>query len=166
MSRRQKPKKRNHQLTARVGAHALAQATALSIDAPRPWMTWRRIDGEALTRKGGVPHGVTVVWANQWFSVLGRPLAFADTEQTGWHLMIRNRPNTPVRSWHDLQRIKDELIGQHAVAVEVFPPRGEIVDQANLTHLWVVPPSRVLPELSLVRWIEESEAARGEVARI
>ena len=52
--------------------------------------------------------------------------------------------------WTDLQRIKDDLFGPGRTAVEVFPPRSELVDQANAYHPWVLPlgfqlPFRLLP---------------------
>jgi hypothetical protein len=50
-----------------------------------------------------------------------------------------------VRSWADMQRIKNELVGPERVAVEVFPPVSELVDQANIAHLWVLPEGFALP---------------------
>jgi hypothetical protein len=44
-----------------------------------------------------------------------------------------------VHDWHDLQRIKNEILGPEARAVEVYPPRSELVDDANLYHLWAWP---------------------------
>ena len=41
-------------------------------------------------------------------------------------------------TWHEMQRIKDDLAGAHATAVEVYPPRAEVVDQADMFHLWLV----------------------------
>jgi hypothetical protein len=61
------------------------------------------------------------------------------------HLWIRRHDGDMARSWADLQRIKDELVGADRVAVEVFPPRDEIVDQANMAHLWVYPDGCRLP---------------------
>jgi hypothetical protein len=39
-----------------------------------------------------------------------------------------------------MQRIKDTLAGPDRAAVEVYPPASEVVDQANMYHLWVLPP--------------------------
>lgn len=61
------------------------------------------------------------------------------------HLWIRAHDGTMPRSWRDLQRIKDDLVGAERVAVEVFPPTSELVDSANMAHLWVYPPGHVLP---------------------
>lgn len=61
------------------------------------------------------------------------------------HLWIRRHDGEMVRSWSDMQRIKNELVGPERVAVEVFPPVDELVDQANLAHLWVLPEGFSLP---------------------
>lgn len=72
-------------------------------------------------------------------------------EDTDWgpvvHLWIRRHDGSPTRSWSDLQTIKNELVedGEKSVAVEVFPPVAELVDQANMTHLWVLPNTVSLP---------------------
>lgn len=42
-------------------------------------------------------------------------------------------------SWPEAQRIKNELAGEGATAVEVYPPQGEVIDQADMYHLWVLP---------------------------
>ena len=70
---------------------------------------------------------------NGVFSVLDRTLSDGTR-----HLAITSlseiRP-----SWPEMQRIKDEIAGPRATAVEVYPPRAEVVDDANMYHLWVLP---------------------------
>lgn len=62
------------------------------------------------------------------------------------HLWIRAHDGNMPRSWSDLQRIKNDLGGgPERVAVEVFPPASELVDSANMAHLWVYPPDYVMP---------------------
>lgn len=61
------------------------------------------------------------------------------------HLWIRRHDSQPVRSWPDLQRIKNEIAGPDRLAVEVFPPQSEVVDLANMLHLWVLPVGFTLP---------------------
>lgn len=55
------------------------------------------------------------------------------------HLVIRRHDERPVHSWTDMQRIKDDIAGPGATAVEVYPPDCEVVDQVNNYHLWVLP---------------------------
>lgn len=41
-------------------------------------------------------------------------------------------------SWAEKQQIKNELFGKESVAIEVFPKESELVDQADMYHLWVL----------------------------
>lgn len=41
-------------------------------------------------------------------------------------------------SWPEMQRIKDEIAGTDATAVEVYPPKAEVVDEADMFHIWVL----------------------------
>ena len=60
-------------------------------------------------------------------------------------LMVRRNDEAPVRSWSDMQRIKNEIVGTERVAVEVYPAESDLVDQANMYHLWVLPEGFKLP---------------------
>lgn len=70
-------------------------------------------------------------------------------ERTEWgpveRLMVRRNDGGTGVPWADMQRIKDELCGPERVAVEVFPPRSELVDNRNIYHLWVLPEGFELP---------------------
>lgn len=74
----------------------------------------------------------TTAHKNKVFCVLDRTLPCGTR-----HLMISSlsgdRP-----TWHEAQRIKDEIAGPEATAVEVYPPKDEIVDDADAYHLWVL----------------------------
>jgi hypothetical protein len=61
------------------------------------------------------------------------------------HLWIRRHDQEMSRSWSDMQRIKNELAGSERIAVEVFPAESELVDKANMSHLWVYPEDFVMP---------------------
>lgn len=60
------------------------------------------------------------------------------------HLWIRHHAGE-MPPWRDLQAIKNQLAGPDRVAVEVFPPEADLVDEANMAHLWVYPDGFVLP---------------------
>lgn len=53
-------------------------------------------------------------------------------------LMIRKSNSEKVVEWHDLQRIKSELFGDTATAIQVFPPENELIDDFNIYWLWVL----------------------------
>jgi hypothetical protein len=52
------------------------------------------------------------------------------------HLSIKRIDQTQVRSWRDLQRIKNDLLGPECEAVELYPAESRLVDTANQYHLW------------------------------
>lgn len=47
--------------------------------------------------------------------------------------------------WALKQEIKDELFGIRAVAIEVFPAKKNLVDVADVYHLWVLPKGFEIP---------------------
>ncbi len=68
------------------------------------------------------------------------------------HLMIRSidglqrgdgRGREP--SWQDLQRIKNELCGPEREAVQCYPRAADVMDQADMYHLFVLPEDWPLP---------------------
>jgi hypothetical protein len=53
-------------------------------------------------------------------------------------LMIRRSDAQPVVAWHDLQRIKDEIYSPDHEAIQFFPRRSQLIDDANIYWLWVL----------------------------
>lgn len=83
-------------------------------------------------------------------------------------LLIRDHENHEF-CWKDKQRIKDELCGSDRIAVEVFPEQENLVDQADVYHLWVLPQGFELPfGLHFSDWSQAGRyaIARREVSRI
>jgi hypothetical protein len=105
------------------------------------WSEWEWRDH--LADHDLAPNGLTKCCLNNRYSI-----QFYQ-KNTEWglidHLIIRRHDEKPVRSWIDLQRIKNELVGSDRTAVEVFPAEDDLVDQANLYHLWVLPEGFKLP---------------------
>ncbi|MGZ3773006.1 MAG: DUF7694 domain-containing protein [Pseudobdellovibrionaceae bacterium] len=58
-------------------------------------------------------------------------------ETTMDKIMIRRNDAEPIRDWHVLQEIKNEICGENALAIQVFPPQSELVDAANMYWLFV-----------------------------
>lgn len=67
------------------------------------------------------------------FSVLDR-MDFSGARHLAVSSLSGIRP-----TWHEMQRMKNELAGEDATAVEVYPPQRELVDGADMFHLWVLP---------------------------
>jgi hypothetical protein len=74
------------------------------------------------------------VWVNDKYCVMAR------TIQTEWgtvhHACIRNVSGGDI-PWREKQKIKNELWGKEYTAIEVFPKESELVDAANMYHLWI-----------------------------
>lgn len=61
------------------------------------------------------------------------------------HIAIRRHDKSAHIPFGHKQRIKNEFAGPGRVAVEVYPPEAELVDSANMFHLWVLPEAMRLP---------------------
>lgn len=98
------------------------------------WGVWESIDVvPGMIRGMGWSQQVTRAHRNRCFCVLERPLGDG-TVHLGVSSLSGNRP-----SWWEMQRIKDEIAGEAATAVEVYPPRDEVIDAADMFHIWVLP---------------------------
>jgi hypothetical protein len=64
-----------------------------------------------------------------------------DTQYDGvrtYHLSIKRVDGAAIHDWRDFQRIKNELVGEEAEAVELYPAESRLVDGANQYHLFCV----------------------------
>jgi hypothetical protein len=63
-----------------------------------------------------------------------------EAQLQGNHLRVWRRDGKPSRlPWDAFQQIKNEMVGEDATAVEVFPPADQVVAEANMRHFWLVP---------------------------
>lgn len=101
------------------------------------WSAWITIDlpnglPQIGDRKSWI-HDIRKAVKNNVFSVLVREC------QGATHFAISSlsgiRP-----TWHEMQRIKNELAGYDKTGAEVYPPHSELVDDADMFHLWIVDP--------------------------
>ena len=74
-----------------------------------------------------------------------------DVNVPGWgwtvHLKVRRSDGKGGITWDELQAIKDEFAGPEAAAVEVYPAASDLVNEANIRHLWVVPEGIPIPNI-------------------
>ncbi|MDJ0631065.1 MAG: hypothetical protein QNJ44_22600 [Rhodobacter sp.] len=94
------------------------------------WGDWERIENPMRFKRGWLGQ-VDHVRKNRVFSVLVRDVGSAI------HLAISSLSNDRP-SWPEMQRIKNELAGEGSTAVEVYPPQSELVDGADMYHIWVL----------------------------
>lgn len=95
------------------------------------WGPWERVENPHRFGPGWLGQ-VDHVKKNKVFSVLIRDVGSAI--HLGVSSLSGERP-----TFHEMQRIKNELAGQDVTAVEVYPPHAELVDDADMFHLWIVP---------------------------
>lgn len=86
---------------------------------------------------------VTATWANSFYAVV----VFEHPTEWGFvrQLQVMRHDRQPIRSWQDMQRVKNEILGESAVVVEVYPAESDVVDTAHAYHLWEIPSGRSLP---------------------
>ncbi len=97
------------------------------------WGEWTLLEAPPdETSDAGLGHA-HLTHRNSAFRVSDRTLANGVR-----HLCVKGLDGVRPR-WPEMQRIKDEIAGPEFTAVEVYPPADEVIDQANVYHLWVLP---------------------------
>lgn len=74
-------------------------------------------------------------------------VAVRRTEEEPYHvveLSIRRTDRGYARDWRDFQRIKNQLAGPEAEAIELFPAQSRLYDTANQYWLWCFPPGEMV----------------------
>lgn len=94
------------------------------------------------------------VYANGIYVVIKRVLE----DGCVW-LSIRSEDNTAQHDWRHFQRIKNELVGPEAEAIEIYPAESRLVDTSNQFHLWCLPPGTKIPFGFGERLVSEAELA-------
>lgn len=51
-------------------------------------------------------------------------------------------------TWDELQELKNEYFGPDAVAIEVYPPNGHVVNSLSMRHLWRLGANEYWPDLT------------------
>jgi hypothetical protein len=104
-------------------------------DGRPPW-THFVLDEELYFRYGS---SGGEVWRNSRYFVEVTRLPVETSSEPAIHLHIRSNDGRPIHNWRDLQRIKDEVLGEEVEAFEMYPAKSRLVDDANAYHLWSVP---------------------------
>lgn len=99
------------------------------------WGGWERMEFPRGSAGRGWAADFTIAHRNKVFSVLDRTLGDG-TRHLAVSSLSGERP-----TWREMQRIKSEIAGAAATAVEVYPPDDLVVDEADMFHIWVLPQS-------------------------
>ncbi len=79
-------------------------------------------------------------WCNDRFAV-----QLFENGEFLWLSIRKHAEHVNPPTWSELQRIKTELVGAEREGVQVFPRQSEIVDQANMYHVWLYPAGERCP---------------------
>lgn len=60
------------------------------------------------------------------------------------HIAIRNKEGTEIK-WKEKQALKNAIFGKFYTAIEVFPSEDNLIDEANLYHLLILPMDYIFP---------------------
>ena len=60
-------------------------------------------------------------------------------------LSVKKKDNTDNISWSDLQKIKNEVFGEDSQALEGYPKEKDVINHANVRHLWIIDKNYELP---------------------
>lgn len=84
------------------------------------------------------------VYVNSRFQVHVTPRA---SDQMGrfHHVSFKNIDRTARHDWREIQRMKNEILGEDCDAVEVYPAEDRLHDTCNQFHLYVFEPGRTIP---------------------
>ena len=101
------------------------------------WEPFERIElPHGIAPGGGWIGQIRYAFRNDLYAVLCRPVSTRAGEVV--HCAIRTASNLEP-PWRDKQRIKNECFGADRVAVEVMPSESNLVDAADMYHMWVMP---------------------------
>lgn len=111
--------------------------------SPQRWDAPRQSGWEPLKllHKGRDDKGPFEDWANTTYKVTKR--RWKKARMTS--LMISRCDGSAERDWRDYQAIKNQLLGEQAEAVELYPAERRKVDPSNAFFLWA--PDKGLEQL-------------------
>ena len=102
-----------------------------------PWSDWEEGEVDRSDPKVAFAFRTEAVLLNSKYQVAIRAKETPSGRMI--HLSIKRHDKMPIRDWRDLQRIKNELVGEEAEAMELFPKESNMVDTSNQYHMWVFP---------------------------
>lgn len=109
---------------------ACAERAESIMYAVTPWTPFQK----GTVHPDVLAEGFDQCWKNSRYTVLQREVQSPHGDLV--HLSIKRNDRSPLHDWRDLQRIKNEILGDDEEAMELYPAESRLVDAANQYHLW------------------------------
>lgn len=119
-----------------------------------------------LAKAHGLEEEIKEIYVNNLYQVsVLRNLRWGADGPKLIRLSIKRRDKKALHDWRDLQRIKNELVGEENEAIELYPAESRLVDTANQYWLWVLENSKERFPFGFVdRWVS-NVSENGTVQR-
>ncbi len=106
------------------------------------------------------PEWMTRAFSNNRYIVMVMDNAKTDKGEA-IRAMVQTVDDRPIHNhWSEMQRIKNELFGKDAIAVEYYPKDSDLIDHFNIYWMWIFPEG-VLP-IPAVDVKEKYKGIQGE----
>ena len=103
---------------------------SLAVPSGSRWQRWESRLDHPMT-----PQGLVEVWLSKVYLV---QVYMHPDEAPYRRLSIRRVDGSEIlERWDELQAIKNDVYGKDAVAFELFPNQANVVNVANIRHLWI-----------------------------
>lgn len=124
--------------------------------AVTPWTPFEK----ATIHPDVAAEGFDQCWKNSRYTVLVR-YTKDNYDQDLVHLSIKRNDKNPMHDWRDMQRIKNEILGEEEEAMELYPAESRLIDTANQYHLWCFTGQRAPFGYNSVRLVMEDVGSTG-----
>lgn len=107
------------------------------------WSIFKEVDISKMKK----PEGLVQAFHNNLYSVqvYNRPITGTDTVAMLFGIRAHVSAMSSKMTWAIKQRIKNEIAGKERFAFEVYPPVSELIDEADMYWMWVMPAGEKMP---------------------
>jgi hypothetical protein len=78
------------------------------------------------------------IYKNALYTVLVKQVTMRANFPAMTHLSVRRNDRQPIFDWRDMQRVKNDLIGEENEGVQLFPAESRLLDTSNQYHMYVI----------------------------
>lgn len=129
-------RKREQRKRCRLATQQHATGTAIARPAWTPFQRLGTHTMNCVLKDGDVYDDSAEMFVNSRYKVA----KYDDGEII--HLSIKRLDLQALQDWRELQRIKNELLGEEVEAVQLHPAESRLLDMCDQVHLWALKQGR------------------------